>query len=660
MRLAWIFEGNAAEFGSWHIDDIQLHALPALDVSPTTHNFGNIELNNQSEEKTFYLSNAGGGSLPLAPQEITIAGDDAEDFILNNLENSIALENEEVAAVGVWFFPQTEGEKSAQLIIKDDTVSLSGNAYDATISSLPWNEDFGEMTGSDVPLGWHRDSENWGAFNASNAGGEAPEMVFWWQPEVEGVFYLETPDFELEDADTLVLSFKHRVRNFGNPGDYTLKVVTLAGYTESVVTEWVDPATIEAQEVTFILDAENHSTGAQSFRLAWIFDGPTDNITQWDIDDIRLYTPSDTIVPEISPESHHFEDTPVEEESEAQSFQIKNLGGKPWTLHPDDITLEGEDAAAFHLENLTEETVLALNETAGVSVSFQPQSEGMKSAILHIANKQITLTGNAVTGEGYFIYSDFSVTEDGMDYTNVGGFREIPGFAQNGSLTATDITDEGDYGNTVLELAYDLSYADDFTVYYLWAYPVIDLSDYSSLVVRIKSEEPVENLKIAMQDADGIAGEDGAGYTYVDVTKNWETLILPVDDFETEPWAEHIPDLSQFQKIDILLETEEVSPQAGKLWVDLVGFTDSGVSVPENSDEDAVQLAVYPNPASEKVIIKTGERATVSLRDLTGKIIRTKKSSGKTAFDISQLNKGIYLIQADSDQKSQIKKLVIH
>ncbi|MDZ7776957.1 MAG: hypothetical protein U5L09_15770 [Bacteroidales bacterium] len=61
----------------------------------------------------------------------------------------------------------------------------------------------------------------------------------------------------------------------------------------------------------------------------------------------------------------------------------------------------------------------------------------------------------------------------------------------------------------------------------MWAYPVIDLSDYSSLVVRMESEEPVENLKIAMQDADGIAGEDGAGYTYVDVTKDWETLILP-------------------------------------------------------------------------------------------------------------------------------------
>ncbi|MDZ7776958.1 MAG: T9SS type A sorting domain-containing protein [Bacteroidales bacterium] len=71
-------------------------------------------------------------------------------------------------------------------------------------------------------------------------------------------------------------------------------------------------------------------------------------------------------------------------------------------------------------------------------------------------------------------------------------------------------------------------------------------------------------------------------------------------------------------------------------------------------------LPFTPNPASEKVVVKTGERATVSLRDITGKIIRTKKSTGKTAFDVSLLNKGIYLIQADSDQKSQIKKLVIH
>ena len=396
LRLAWVVDGDPSAFSHWHIDDIQTEAFPALHISPADHDFENVEIQKQSEEKIFNLSNAGGGTLTIDPGEISISGDDAGHFVLNNLENSVALENEEDTTVGVSFVPQSVGEKHANLIIKEDTVNLRGNAFDATISTLPWTENFAGMAGEDVPLGWERDSENWGIFNASNAGGEEPEMVFWWQPEIEGSFYLKTPDFKLENADTLVLSFKHRVRNFGSPGNYTLKVVTLANDEESLVTEWVDPATIEAQEVTYILDAENHHTNADSFRLAWVFDGPTDNITQWDIDDIRLITAMDTIIPEISPESHHFEDTPVDEESESQPFQIKNNGGVPWTLHPDDVAIEGDDAEMFHLENLTEETTLAQYESAQVSVSFQPTTDGAKKAKLVIGSKEVALSGDAI------------------------------------------------------------------------------------------------------------------------------------------------------------------------------------------------------------------------------------------------------------------------
>ena len=660
LRLAWVVDGDPAAFSRWHIDDIQIEAFPALYVSPADHNFGNVKIQTQSEEKIFHLSNAGGGTLPLDPGEISITGDDAGDFILNNLENSVAMENEDTTTVGVSFLPQSEGEKHANLIIKQDTVNLRGNAFDATISALPWTENFADMAGDDIPLGWQRDSENWGVFNASNAGGEEPEMVFWWQPEIEGSFYLKTPNFKLEDADTLILSFKHRVRNFGSPGDYTLKVVTLANNDESLVIEWVDPSSIEAQEVSFILDAENHQTDADSFRLAWVFDGPTDNITQWDIDELMLYTLEDTIFPEISPENHHFEDTPVDEESDSQPFQIKNNGGMPWTLHPDDITIEGEDAEMFHLENLTQETTLARYESAEVSVSFQPTATGAKKAKLVIGSKEVALSGQALSGQEYFIYSDFSITEDGLDYTNVGGFREIPDFAQNGSLQATDVTGEGEYGNTVLKLEYDLAQADDFTIYYMWAYPIIDLSEYNAMVVRIKSKTPTENLKIAMQDEDGVSEKDGAGFNYIDVSDEWETHILAVNDFQTESWAENLPDLSRFQKIDLIMETGKTTPESGTLWVDMVGFTHTELSASENIGKQDSKFTVYPNPASEYVIIETERNATITLLDITGKIILKEKSLGKRELNISDLKNGIYLIQSNTEHHSTIKKLIVY
>jgi endonuclease/exonuclease/phosphatase family metal-dependent hydrolase/FlaG/FlaF family flagellin (archaellin) len=662
LRLAWVVDGNQPAFSRWHIDDIQIEALPALHISPADHDFGNVEIHTHTEEKMFNLSNPGGGILPLEPGEISITGIDAGDFILNNLENSIALENEEITTVGVSFRPKSEGEKHANLIIKEDTIKIRGNAFDATIQALPWTENFSDMVGEDIPLGWQRDSENWGVFKASNAGGEVPEMVFWWQPETEGSFYLQTPNFKLDNTDTLVLSFKHRVRNFGSPGNYTLKVVTLANNTEALVTEWVDPATIEAGEVSFILDAENHRTDADSFRLAWVFDGPTDNITQWDIDDLMLYAPQDKVVPEISPEKRHFEDIQVNEKSGIQLFQIKNIGGIPWTLHPDEITIEGADAEMFYLHNLRREVTLGLNESAEVAVSFQPSSIGVKKAKLVIGSMEVALSGNALSGEGYFVYSDFSITEEGTEYTNVGGFREVPESVQNGSLQATDVSGEGEgeYGNTVLKLDYDLALAEDFTVYCMWAYPVIDLSEYNALVVRIKSDATIQNLKIALQDADGVSREDGAGFMYIDVNENWETFIMPVADFQTESWADHLPDLSRFQKIDFVMENNEMTPQSGTLWVDMIGFTDMNVSVPEKTDKQIGKFSVYPNPASDNVIIETKRNAMITLSDITGKIIFKEKSSGKNELNIADLKKGIYLIQSDTKHQSNIKKLIVH
>lgn len=78
--------------------------------------------------------------MPLDPGEISITRNDAGDFVLNNLEKSVALENEEDTTAGVPFVPQSEGEKHANLSIKEDTVNLRGNAFDATISVLPWAE----------------------------------------------------------------------------------------------------------------------------------------------------------------------------------------------------------------------------------------------------------------------------------------------------------------------------------------------------------------------------------------------------------------------------------------------------------------------------------------------------------------------------------------
>lgn len=287
MYLAWEFRGQSDNITRWAIDDVSLSALPALAVSPENHAFDMQQVNTLSEPQIFTLTNVGGGSLMLGPEDVTITGADAEQFVLHTLADGVALEHNESAEVTVVFAPQAIGEMSAELRIGDHVVPLSGESFDPTITELPWTEDFSGVTGGAIPNGWTSDGDNWGVFGSSNAGGQAPEMVFWWQPEVTGRFYLTTPNIVTAGEDSLVLSFRHRVRNFGDPGSYTLQVMAIADGTEHVIQEWVDPGTIGASLVTNTI-GESHGVGSESFRLAWVFDGITNNISQWDIDDIRL------------------------------------------------------------------------------------------------------------------------------------------------------------------------------------------------------------------------------------------------------------------------------------------------------------------------------------------------------------------------------------
>jgi endonuclease/exonuclease/phosphatase family metal-dependent hydrolase len=287
LFLAWEFRGRSDNITRWTIDDVVLSALPSLSVSPASHAFGMQQVNQPSDPQVFSISNAGGGLLELGPEDIRLSGADAEHFVLTGIADSLTLAHGEVAEVTVSFVPQALGDRIAELHVLAQVIVLSGSGFDSAITELPWTEDFTGLTGGEIPLGWTSDGVNWGVFGASNAGGQMPEMVFWWQPELTGRFYLTTPHIVTTEEDSLVLTFRHRVRNFGDPGKYTLQVLAIADGTEHVIQEWVDPGTIAASLVTNTLGRE-HGVGAESFKLAWVFDGITNNISQWDIDDIRL------------------------------------------------------------------------------------------------------------------------------------------------------------------------------------------------------------------------------------------------------------------------------------------------------------------------------------------------------------------------------------
>lgn len=90
--------------------------------------------------------------------------------------------------------------------------------------------------------------------------------------------------------------------------------------------------------------------------------------------------------------------------------------------------------------------------------------------------------------------------------------------------------------------------------------------------------------------------------------------------------------------------------------------------LPENILFDGSKFMVYPNPAvSEAMINVSGinQEAEISIMDINGKIIKTIRNKPidnnlNLSIDLSNLNKGIYLINIRSGKYSQTKKLIVN
>jgi endonuclease/exonuclease/phosphatase family metal-dependent hydrolase len=655
VQLVWMVEGLESPGVSWFIDDVILTAEPALSISPASFSFGPQLVNTVSEQQVFTLTNIGGGILQIAPEDISLAGNDSNHFSMQNISNPVSLGYMETAEILLVFQPSAIGFKSTSILLPGHQVDIDGLAYDPTITQMPWNEDFSGLTGGTIPLGWTTNVVNWGAFNGNNAGGEAPEMVFWWQPETAGTFTLTTPKIETQPFDTLILSFKHRINDFGPPGQFTLKVLAITPEATHILQQWQNPGYTDPAVFTTLL-TDDQGLGSNDFQLQWVFEGTTDNITQWDIDDILLKEPGSIAQSEILPTSFDFGQQVTGTQSQPATFTVRNIAGGILRLTDSDITIEGADASSFILGLPEEGIELSTFQTAEFTVSFVPESPGAKSAIVSTPNHQISLTGLGVDVE-YFIYSDFSVEENGIPFTNVGGYREVPGWASS-SINATDVTGEGDFGNTILRLNYDLDQTSDFTAYWMWAFPQTNISVYTHMVVRIKASEPIAQLKIELFDTEGVSGNDGASYTLISIDENWKTIMIPVDEFQLMSWASNQPDMSKIQKINFVFEKNTTTPAQASIDVDLVGFSQQGVSVSEVIPSD---VNIYPNPAHDKVFVKTTPGSFVNIFDITGTRVKSEITTDSvTSVDVSDFAPGIYLVEIRTDQKAELKKLIIN
>jgi hypothetical protein len=71
-------------------------------------------------------------------------------------------------------------------------------------------------------------------------------------------------------------------------------------------------------------------------------------------------------------------------------------------------------------------------------------------------------------------------------------------------------------------------------------------------------------------------------------------------------------------------------------------------------------MSVYPNPAKEMITIDgAGKSTTVTIMDITGKVVFEQAAKNREAISVASLSAGLYLLQITSDGVQEVKRLVI-
>lgn len=260
---------------------------------------------------------------------------------------------------------------------------------------LPYYQYFSALAQGELPRDWVRSHNNWGVVLSDFSGGQSPEMRFNWLPQNTGVIRLVTPFFHSVEPVDYRLSFKHKVFDYHNPpGGYVLKVQsTLDGQNWN--DEWVLTPSGDIGPETVMISLA-HLSG-QEFQLAWVFEGNSQHINQWFIDDIAIEElPPDPLF-SVAPGAWHFGDAVMGQATDPKEFVITNQGGGILNVGVPGIDNELDFALSFNEEDFP--ASLSTGQGAGFSVIFHPQAEGSRLASVSINHGEETATV-ALSGYG--------------------------------------------------------------------------------------------------------------------------------------------------------------------------------------------------------------------------------------------------------------------
>ncbi|MBN8866296.1 MAG: choice-of-anchor D domain-containing protein [Solirubrobacterales bacterium] len=337
---------------------------PGISVTPTSHDFGSVEMGmyGTPKTKTFTISSTGTTNLSAFP--ISIEGDDSDDFTFVGSPSCSVVTPGNSCPVEVRFAPESgaSGARSAELVIENNTrddnelvIPLTGTATAAHVTPHPTSIQFGEVDPYDgTPPAQTLELESDGTADMIAAG---------YFGDLEG-----PPNF--------------------TSGPFSVNGAACMGTQEDPVT--TSPG--ESCDLTVTFDPSNAAWGANTETLHVLTNGNSV--------DVPLSATLTRGGASVSTESVDLGDVEVGQTGSA-TVTVTSTGTAPLKL--DAPAINGPDADMFSVDQPASCTGLTEDQTCEVTVEFTPSA---------IAGKQawLTLSGNfgsanvALAGRGIAAY----------------------------------------------------------------------------------------------------------------------------------------------------------------------------------------------------------------------------------------------------------------
>ena len=151
--------------------------------------------------------------------------------------------------------------------------------------------------GDDMPTGWSimgLGTGNWFVNNEHYAGGDANEMLLYYDPSFDGISRLVTPPIDLTGITEVTFTFKHTLDYFGDSNTLGIATSSDGGTTWNV--GWNNTYSGDASEtVSEVISTSD--MGNANVQFCIYYNGNSYNINYWYFDDITItaeYTPTYT------------------------------------------------------------------------------------------------------------------------------------------------------------------------------------------------------------------------------------------------------------------------------------------------------------------------------------------------------------------------------